>query len=241
MIRCAVVIPCYNEEAAIANVVAGINELNLQSANSFSFVPVVVNDCSKDNSWNIVSSLNCVGINLPVNLGIGGAVQAGFLFALKNNFDCAIQIDGDGQHPASEIPKLTALLESNDVVIGSRFVEGSRIGFQSSFTRRIGIRFLSKMVGILTGSRYFDITSGMRLYSFRALKVITPHYPDDFPEPVALITCIKHKLKIQEIQVEMLERQGGESSIKSLKTVYYMLKVSLAMISARFKPLNNGR
>lgn len=224
--RVAVVIPAYNEEEAIAKVVDEINAI----VTDFKITAVVVNDCSKDRTASIIDNINCVALHLPVNLGIGGAVQSGFIYAYENNFDYAVQLDGDGQHPAHEIPHLidVSINKKFDVVIGSRFL--TKQGFQSSFLRRVGIRWFSILIKLLTGNYVADTTSGFRLYNRKALAVVTEYYPDEYPEPEALVLYAKRKLRVGEMPVLMRERQGGTSSINAIRSLYYMWKVTLGVL-----------
>lgn len=226
--KIAAIVPAYNEEKAITAVVNDILQ-TAQSQNLYIAV-IVVNDCSKDTTSEIISKLNCIALNLPVNLGIGGAVQTGFKYAFENGFDYAIQIDGDGQHPASEIPKLiSVILEKNvDVVIGSRFI--SKEGFQSSMARRMGINYFKWLNRILVGVTVNDSTSGFRLINSKTLEIVSNYYPDEYPEPEAIILYSLNKLKIGEVAVQMKERQGGVSSIGFAASIYYMFKVTLAII-----------
>lgn len=226
--KIAAIVPAYNEEKAITAVVNDINQL--AASESLSITVVVVNDCSKDSTSEIISKLNCVALDLPVNLGIGGAVQTGFKYAFENGFDYAIQIDGDGQHPASEIPKLLSAIKEDelDIVIGSRFI--SKEGFQSSAFRRLGINYFKWLNNILVGIKIIDSTSGFRMINKKALEIVSEYYPDEYPEPEAIILFSLHKLKIGEVPVNMKERQGGVSSIGTVSSIYYMFKVSLAII-----------
>lgn len=226
--KIAAIVPAYNEEKSITAVVNDI--LQLAQSQNLSIIVVVVNDCSKDSTSEIISKLNCVALNLPINLGIGGAVQTGFKYAFENGFDFAIQIDGDGQHPASEIPKLlNATTENNfDVVIGSRFI--SKEGFQSSLVRRMGINYFKWLNRFLVGVVVNDSTSGFRLINKKALEIVSEYYPDEYPEPEAIVLYSLNKLKIGEVPVNMKERQGGVSSIGTVSSVYYMFKVTLAII-----------
>ncbi len=228
MIKIAAIVPAYNEEKAIAAVVNDINTIS-QSQN-FSITVVVVNDCSTDSTSEIISKLNCIALNLPINLGIGGAVQTGFKYAFENGFDYAMQIDGDGQHPASEIPKLTTAIIENelDVVIGSRFI--SKEGFQSSIVRRFGINYFKWLNRLFVGVTINDSTSGFRLINKKALEIVSNYYPDEYPEPEAIILYSLNKLNIGEVAVNMKERQGGVSSINTFSSIYYMFKVTLAII-----------
>ena len=226
--KIAVIVPAYNEEKSIAAVVEDI--LHVAHSQKLLVTVVVVNDCSKDATSEIISKLNCVALDLPSNLGLGGAVQTGFKFAFENGFDFAIQIDGDGQHPASEIPKLISAAEEHDldVVIGSRFI--SKIGFQSSAVRRIGINYFKWLNRLMVGVKIFDSTSGFRLINNKALAIVSEYYPDEYPEPESIILYSLKHLKIGEVPVNMKERQGGVSSIGRLSSIYYMFKVSLAII-----------
>lgn len=226
--RIAAIVPAYNEEAAISSVVNDINAL--AKSQQLSIDVIVVNDCSKDSTSEVISKLNCIALNLPINLGIGGAVQTGFKYALKNNYDYAIQIDGDGQHPASEIPKIVNAAINNDfdVVIGSRFI--SKEGFQSSAFRRMGINYFKWLNRFLVGTVVNDSTSGFRLINRKVLEIVTEYYPDEYPEPEAIIVYSLNNFKIGEVSVTMKERQGGVSSIGTFASFYYMFKVTLAIL-----------
>lgn len=231
--KIAAVIPAYNEEEAIAAVVAEINAVS--GTNGLTIVPVVVNDCSKDKTAEIIDGINCVPIHLPVNLGIGGGVQTGFRYALENGFDFAIQVDGDGQHPAEEIPRMVAeaVAKKLDVTIGSRFLE--KEGFQSSFMRRTGINYFRRLNKMLTGLTIYDTTSGFRLLNRKALEIVNDYYPDEYPEPEAIVLYARNQLTVGEFPVQMRERQGGVSSINSIRAVYYMWKVTLACVFTRIR------
>lgn len=237
--RIAAVVPAYNESHAIKNVVEDLVAMSV--GKNFELTVVVVNDCSADNTGEIIDQLPCVALHLPVNLGIGGAVQTGFKFAYENNFDYAIQVDGDGQHPASEIPKIVAEAVSQgwDITIGSRFL--TREGFQSSGMRRTGIKYFSRLNKLLTGLTIYDTTSGFRLLNKKALGIVSEYYPDEYPEPEALVLFAKHDLKTGEVQVRMRERQGGVSSINSTRAVYYMGKVTLACLFTRVRKTEPGK
>ena len=228
MKRIAAIVPAYNEEEAISGVVKDINDL--AQAQQLLIDVIVVNDCSKDSTSQVISKLNCIALNLPINLGIGGAVQTGFKYALDNGYDFAIQIDGDGQHPASEIPKIVKAAIDNDfdVVIGSRFI--SNEGFQSSVFRRVGINYFKWLNRLMVGIVVNDSTSGFRLINRKVLQIVAEYYPDEYPEPEAIIMYSLNKFKIGEVSVTMRERQGGVSSIGTFASVYYMFKVTLAII-----------
>lgn len=228
MTKIAIIVPAYNEEKSIAGVVNDIRAMAVERG--FNLDVLVVNDCSKDSTSDIISTLPCIALNLPVNLGIGGAVQTGFKYAFENQYDYAIQVDGDGQHPASEIPKLvdTAIREQADVVIGSRFID--KEGFQSSALRRFGISYFKRINKVLVGVTVHDSTSGFRLVNRKVLELVSEYYPDEYPEPEAIIVYSLNKFKIVEVAVAMRERQGGVSSIGAFSSVYYMFKVSLAIV-----------
>jgi glycosyltransferase involved in cell wall biosynthesis len=228
MDKIAVVIPAYNEQEAIAGVVGEINAIAQSSG--LNIQPVVVNDCSLDNTWHIVSRLNCIGLNLPINLGIGGAVQTGFKYAFRNGFTHAVQVDGDGQHPAAEIPRLYEAMKQQglDVIIGSRFLENK--GFQTSLMRRTGIGYFKWLNKLLTGQVITDSTSGLRMIDRKVLACVNQYYPDEYPEPEAIVIYSKRGFKIGELPVQMRERQGGVSSISPFGSVYYMVKVTLAIL-----------
>jgi len=226
-IKIAVVIPAFNEQQSIAAVVETVNGV---SSPEIILIPVVVNDCSKDQTQKIIAGLKCIALNLPINLGIGGAVQTGIKYAFDNGFDYAIQIDGDGQHPPQRIPDLMNELRRNnwDVVIGSRFINNQ--GFQSTFMRRTGIRYFSFLLKLITGETVTDPTSGMRMMNRKAMELLYAYYPDEYPEPEALIIYNRNGLKFGEVPVHMVERQGGVSSIQGFGTIYYMFKVTIAII-----------
>ena len=225
--KLAVIIPAFNEEQSITNVVKSINKLHI---NNFTITAIVINDCSSDSTLKIISQLNCIALNLPVNLGIGGAMQTGYRYASENKFDYAIQVDGDGQHPANQINILIEeiLKGEYNLVIGSRFIDNK--GFQSSGLRRLGINFLRNWIRLFSGITIYDNTSGFRLMDRKLIELVSYNYPDEYPEPESLIMFSKKGYKIKEVAVEMQERQGGESSIKAFDQLYYMLKVSLAIV-----------
>lgn len=226
--KIAVIIPAYNEESAISAVIASVNALNTSAA-ATRYIPIVINDCSKDRTAEIIDRADCIPVHLAVNLGIGGAVQTGFIFALENGFDYAIQMDGDGQHPAEFIPRMLEELKAKnlDVIIGSRFLTNE--GFQSTFARRMGINYFHHLNKWLVGVSVKDSTSGMRMLNRKALEVVSDYYPDEYPEPEAIVLYAVNKLNIGEFAVEMNERQGGVSSIGTSGSVYYMFKVTLAI------------
>ena len=222
-----VIIPCYNEEDNIVNTVENLRA----ECPEVDFL--VVNDCSTDSSAELLRRHHYPFLDLPVNLGIGGNVQCGYLYAVRNGYDVAVQMDGDGQHdPAYLMEIVQPVLDGKcDMCIGSRFVK--KEGFQTSFMRRVGIRFLSGLIFLLSGHRVLDVTSGFRATNARMTAYFARHYAIDYPEPEAALAAILADFKVAEAPVIMRERQGGVSSIHSFKSVYYMIKVSLALIIDR--------
>ncbi len=225
--KCLIIIPAYNEAANIEKVINNI----VQNYPQYDYV--IINDGSTDKTEEVCANAGYQVLNLPINMGIGGAVQTGYRYAKKNNYDAAIQIDGDGQHDVAFLEDMLKLLETGeaDVVIGSRFVQ--KEGFQSSQIRRVGIRFLSILARILTGVQIRDITSGYRVVNRRFIEIYANDYPADYPEPEAMIIAAVHGGIIKEYPVVMRERENGTSSITFKKSVYYMIKVTLAMLVRR--------
>ena len=223
-----IIIPAFNEQENIERVIRYLSE------NCPDCDYVVINDCSTDSTGRILDEQNIRHIDLCCNLGIGGAVQTGYLYALENGYDCAVQMDGDGQHDARYLPALLAPIENGqcNITIGSRFLENE--GFQSSALRRFGIRFLSGAVRLSCGARVKDVTSGFRAVDRRFIAYYAKHYASDYPEPEAIVTATMAGAKITEVPVVMHSRKGGVSSISPFKSVYYMIKVSLAILLAGF-------
>lgn len=219
-----IVIPAYNEADNILNTVSGVVE--------HGFDYVVVNDGSRDTTLDVCRSNGLNVLDLPMNLGIGGAVQAGHKYAQRFGYDIDIQLDGDGQHDPAYLDALVhEVVSGADLVIGSRFLEKTD-GFQSTFMRRVGITWLSAILKLCTGRHVSDPTSGFRACGRRAIDLFCASYPVDYPEPESIAVAIKSGLSVKEVSVEMRERQGGTSSIGGLSSVYYMIKVSLAILIA---------
>ena len=236
--KVAIIIPCYNEEECVEKVFKEISAILIDGC---YLEPVFVNDCSKDKTLSILKTIKAKFLDLPVNLGIGGAVQAGYKYALLHDFDIAIQLDGDGQHPSDQIVNLIEpiLKGKADVVIGSRFL--LKEGFQSTFARRLGINYFKFLNKFLIGKTITDNTSGFRALNKEALKIVCDYYPDEYPEPEAIILFSLNNLRIEEIPVIMRERMGGQSSISSFKSIYYMIKVSLAIFFIYLRLKFNGK
>lgn len=224
-----VIIPAYNEISNIDTTVADI----LENAPGFDYV--IINDCSQDGTMRFCTNLGMNIINLPVNLGIGGAVQTGYLYAWRNGYDVAVQFDGDGQHDAKYLNEMADYLKDNgaDMVIGSRFI--TKEGFQSSGLRRFGIRYFSLLIRLMTGKKVLDPTSGMRMVNRDVMKIYSEDYPVDYPEPESVVMILNMGKKVLEVPVIMRERQGGVSSISPAKSVYYMIKVTLAILMERLR------
>lgn len=225
--KCLIIIPAYNEAGNIEKV---INNL-VQNYPQYDYI--IINDGSTDETEKVCIREGYQVLNLPINMGIGGAVQTGYRYAKKNDYDIAVQIDGDGQHDVSFLKDMLKLIETKeaDIVIGSRFVQ--KEGFQSSQIRRIGIRFLSILGRMLTGVQIRDITSGYRVVNRRFIEIYADDYPADYPEPEAMVIAAVHGGVIKEYPVVMRERESGTSSITMKKSIYYMIKVTLAMLVRR--------
>lgn len=224
------IIPAYNEKDSIVKTVQDI----LDNAPDFDYV--IINDCSKDNTMDICLYNGFNVLNLPINLGIGGAVQTGYLYAYRNGYDIAVQFDGDGQHDASYLEIMAdALIENKaDMVIGSRFIE--KEGFQSSALRRVGINYFTWLIKVLTGIVITDPTSGMRMCNKKTIEMFANEYPRDYPEPESNMRLLRHKRKVLEVPVKMKAREEGKSSLSSLKnSVYYMIKVTIAILIERIR------
>ncbi len=224
-----VVIPAYNEEK---NILKTVNNIMNTKIKGVTLDYVVINDCSRDNTKQVLIDNKINFIDLPFNLGIGGAVQTGYKYAYYNNYDIAIQFDGDGQHDAAYLKDLIdEIKKGNDIVIGSRFVSELST-FKSTKLRRIGINFLSWLIEFVTGKKIYDPTSGFRAINKNIIKLFSNNYPIDYPEPDTIVTVIKKGYNVSEIPVKMNKRENGKSSINPIKSVYYMIKVSLAIIIA---------
>lgn len=233
------IIPAYNEERSIVNTV---NTLKSTKLKKHTLDYIVVNDGSDDSTKQVCIDNNINYIDLPINLGIGGAVQTGYKYAAYNNYDVAIQFDGDGQHDASYIEKLVdEVNRGNDIVIGSRFVS-ELSEFKSTAIRRVGINFLSFLIKVCTRKRIYDPTSGFRACNKKIIEEFVKDYPIDYPEPDTIVRIIKKGYKVSEIPVKMNERKEGKSSINSniFKPLYYMIKVSLAIIVTALSTKKEG-
>jgi glycosyltransferase involved in cell wall biosynthesis len=231
-----IIVPAYNEEDSILAVANDIRKHCPQ------FETIVINDGSRDNTAAVARSIGLNVIDLPLNIGIGGAVQTGFIYAVRNNFDIAVQFDGDGQHQAKEIETLiNPILKGDaDMVIGSRFLNLNS-NFKSTWLRRVGIRYFQYLNHAIIGKKITDCTSGFRAYNRKAIKILADHYPEDYPEPEAVVTMAKNGIIIKEVPTQMIARKEGVSSIKGITSAYYMIKVSIAIIVESLKPCRYQR
>ena len=217
-------VPAYNESATVSGVVDALRAAEPR------FDVLVVDDGSTDDTAAIAEGAGARVLKLPFNLGIGGSVQAGFQYALDNDYDYMVQVDGDGQHRPDEIQKLLATMDDDpgvDIVCGSRFLTDQ--GYPAPISRRTGIHIFSFILSRIVGQRVSDPTSGFRLYNRRGIALFARDYPHDYPEVEAVLMLHFHRLRMREVPVRMMERGGGVSSISSGKSAYYMVKVLLAI------------
>jgi glycosyltransferase involved in cell wall biosynthesis len=239
MANILIIVPAYNEADNILPLIHKLKEAD----NSWDIL--VINDGSTDNTSELAKSSGLAEvIDLPFNLGIGGCVQTGFKYAYKNNYDFALQFDGDGQHKIEEINKLLNIVCNNkaDVAIGSRFVQKHE-GYKSTSLRRIGIKVFQFTSYLMIRQKITDCTSGFRAYNKKTIKFLSENYPTDFPEPEIVIMLGRNRFIIKEVFTQMQRRQGGVSSISLAQSPYYMTKVLLAMFMAsiRAKEINHER
>jgi glycosyltransferase involved in cell wall biosynthesis len=226
--RIVAVVPAFQEEAAIGAVVEEIRRFDP------AIDVVVVDDGSGDATAEAAAAAGATVVRLPFNLGIGGAVQTGFRWALERDYDLAVRLDGDGQHDPSELPKLLAPLERGaaDVVTGSRFREEGDDAYRPPLGRRLGITWFARLVSLLSGQRVTDTTSGFQALNREGIALFARDYPSDYPEVEATVLVLKHRLRLVEVPVRMREREHGSSSITFLRSVYYAIKVTLALFVA---------
>jgi glycosyltransferase involved in cell wall biosynthesis len=226
------IMPAYNERGSIANV---IRELR---AHAPDFDLLVVDDGSTDDTADEARRAGALVIRHPFNLGIGGAMQSGYVYAAENGYDVAVQVDGDGQHDPRHVAHLLDHLTANpelDMVTGSRFLNDDGDGYRSSASRRVGIRIFARVISGITGQMVTDPTSGFRMTKRRGIELFARDYPHDYPEVEAILMMHAHKLKSTELPVAMRSRETGVSSINSTRSVYYMIKVLLAIFVGLFR------
>ena len=228
--RLVAVVPAWNEEGAIGGVVDEIKAFDPTAT------VVVVDDASTDATADVAQQAGAIVLRLPFNVGIGGAVQAGFRYARDEGFEVAVRLDGDGQHDASELRKLLAPVRAGaaDLVIGSRFVDGGG-SYRPPLARRLGIRVFARLVSFLGRQKVTDTTSGFLALSRRGIELFAVAYPHDYPEVEGTLVALRSGLRVAEVQVEMRERQAGTSSITFVRSLYYIVKVMLALLVASLR------
>lgn len=229
MTHVLMILPAFNEEENILETAAQIRAYEPPPDVQVDYL--VINDGSSDSTAAVCRRNGIPCLTLVQNLGIGGAVQTGYLYAVRKGYDIAVQFDGDGQHDILSLgPLIAPIIDgTSDFVVGSRFLDGTS-GFRSTLMRRIGIRFLSAMIRIVSHIRLTDVTSGYRAAGRDALKFLSEHYPADYPEPESIVSLYKSGFRITEAPVNMFKRAHGRSSINFGKSVYYMFKVSFAIL-----------
>ena len=227
------IIPAYNEEKCILNTCQNIIDYNKKNNTKFDIL--VINDGSKDNTLKILKDNNISHVNLIHNLGIGGAVQTGYKYAYENDYDIAVQFDGDGQHDVNYVKDIANPLIKNsaDMIIGSRFINKDSSDFKSSKSRQLGIKLISFFIKLVTHKKIYDTTSGFRAVNKKVIKEFANEYPIEYPEPITTTELLKKGYKVDEVPVSMNERKNGKSSIHSWKNVYYMVNVILSIIITR--------
>ena len=234
MKKVLMIIPAYNEEGNIEKTVNSIIAYREANYLSFQLDYLVVNDGSKDSTPRILDQLQFNHVDLVQNLGIGGCVQTGYIYASRNGYDIAVQFDGDGQHDIASINDVISpiLKGEADFTIGSRFVTKTNGNFQSTVARRMGINLISKAIKLMTGRKIYDTTSGYRAASGPVIDYLSRHYPVSYPEPESIVRIIKKGYRVKEVHANMFERLEGTSSIRAFKVVTYMLDVLLSIFIA---------
>ncbi len=224
-----IIVPAFNEESTIENVVKNIVD--------HGYDYIVINDGSTDNTKKILDDNSYNHIDLIFNLGIGGAVQTGYKYAYKMGYDIAVQMDADGQHEISSVEKIVQpILDGEaDLVIGSRFTEKTIGNFKTTAMRRFGIKMISNVIKTLSKKRIYDTTSGFRAANHEVIEVFAKDYPLEYPEPVSEFMLLKSGFKVKEVSAKMHARVGGKSSIHSWKKGYYMINVILSILMIQFR------
>jgi len=229
-VRRIALVPAFNEQQNVGRVIEEIR----------AFDPgldiVVIDDGSVDGTAAAAREHGATVLCLPFNLGIGGAVQTGFRYAFEHDYELAVRVDGDGQHDPAQLDRVIApvLAGEADIAVGSRFVEASQ-GYRSSRSRRVGIRLLALVVSRIVGRRVTDTTSGFQALNSKGIALFARDYPHDYPEVEATVMVSRHRLRAVEVPVSMRERSSGRSSITAVRSIYYMLKVLLAIFVGLFR------
>jgi hypothetical protein len=225
------VVPAYNESATIGDVIVGLRE------NAPQFDALVVDDGSTDHTDAFARQAGAKVLRLPFNVGIGGAVQTGFVYARDHGYDFLAQVDGDGQHDSLELERLVTKMGEDDVdmVCGSRFLTDD-YRYPAPLSRRTGIHVFAFLLSRLVGMQVSDPTSGFRLYNDKAIQLFAREYPHDYPEVEAVLMLHRHRMRMCEVPVRMYARGGGQSSINTGKSAYYMVKVLLALFVGLGRP-----
>ena len=233
MKKVLLIIPAFNEEKNILNVFNVVKNYN--KTHSLKYDVIVINDGSTDSTEDILLRNKIPHVKLIKNLGIGGSVQTGYKYAYENNYDIAVQFDGDNQHDINYVDDLIKCLNNNvNCVIGSRFIS-NKSKFKSTFLRRVGIKLISLEMKLFTHTKITDPTSGFRAVDKKLIKYLKDNYPLEYPEPISNVMLLKNKYKLKEVPVKMKERKNGESSIYSWKSVYYMINVILSIFIISFR------
>ena len=224
------IIPAYNEEENILNTYNTIKKINKKNKENYDVI--VINDGSRDNTEKILIENKIPHIKLIHNLGIGGAVQTGYKYAAENEYDIAVQFDGDGQHDVNYVKSIIEPIQKGkaDFSIGSRYIDKTTSEFKSTKARQLGIKIISRAIKLVTGKKVFDTTSGFRACNKKIIKYFANDYPLEYPEPITTTELLKKGYNLKEVAVSMNERQGGVSSIKAWKNIYYMVNVCLSII-----------
>ncbi len=228
-LRRVAIVPAFNEEANVGRVLDELRALDP------GLDLVVVSDGSTDRTAEVAAARGAHVLSLPFNLGIGGAVQTGLRYAWEEGYELAVRLDGDGQHDPASLPALVAPVARGeaDVAVGSRFVAPG--GYRSSAARRVGIRVLARVVSAIARQRLTDTTSGFQALNRRAIGIFAADLPHDYPEVEGMVIAIRHRIRLVEVPVTMREREHGRSSIGALASVYYMVKILLALFVDLFR------
>jgi glycosyltransferase involved in cell wall biosynthesis len=220
--KVCIIIPAYNEEQNLSGVIAAIKKLNK------NYDIILVNDASVDRTLNVAEKTRVIILDLPINLGIGGAIQTGLKYALDNNYACAVQLDADGQHDPKYIPTLLKHLDKADMVIGSRYIH--RTKYKTPLLRMIGIKLFSQLIYLITKKRIYDATSGYKAMNKNVIAFFSENFPQEFPDAASRVSLLKNGYKIKEVSVEMHQRSKGHSSVGWLYAIYLLFSISISIL-----------